>query len=183
MFALLLVYEGLGERGWERQSSQATRCEEDSWCRLTFSASLREKLLSQKPHGKGLMARWIRLCRFRSWFRLNDCGHWSQRNGRSGNGGGGVVLYRWTMGVGMGRGRPGRPIGFMRSGPPGWPRFSSTPLPLRPNGGKPLPKERGAWMPPIPAPGAVVVVGFGAPAIVVGETMGGDGGKMVVDGA
>lgn len=33
---------------------------------LTFSASFREKLLSQCWHGNGFTARWIRLCRFKS---------------------------------------------------------------------------------------------------------------------
>jgi len=31
-----------------------------------LSASFREKLFSQWPHGNGLTARWIRLCRFKS---------------------------------------------------------------------------------------------------------------------
>ena len=40
--------------------------------RCLFNASLREKLLLQKVQGKGFTARWILLCRFRSWLRLND---------------------------------------------------------------------------------------------------------------
>lgn len=49
----------------------------------TFNASLRENCLSQLWHGYGLTARWMRLCRFRSWFRLKLCGHLSHLNGRS----------------------------------------------------------------------------------------------------
>ena len=41
----------------------------------TFNASFREKLFSQWPQGKGFTAKWIRLCRFRSWLRLKDWGH------------------------------------------------------------------------------------------------------------
>jgi hypothetical protein len=49
----------------------------------TFNASFLEKLFSQCPQGKGFTAKWIRLCRLRSWLRLKDCGHWSHLNGRS----------------------------------------------------------------------------------------------------
>jgi hypothetical protein len=49
----------------------------------TFNASFLEKLFSQCPHGNGFTAKWIRLCRFKSWLRLKDCGHWSHLNGRS----------------------------------------------------------------------------------------------------
>ena len=36
----------------------------------TLRASFLEKLLSQCPQGKGLTAKWMRLWRLRSWFRL-----------------------------------------------------------------------------------------------------------------
>jgi hypothetical protein len=51
--------------------------------RLTFKASFLEKLLSQCPQGKGFTARWIRLCRLRSWLRLKLWGHWSHLKGLS----------------------------------------------------------------------------------------------------
>lgn len=54
----------------------------------TFNASLREKLLSQWAQGNGFTAKWIRLCRLRSWLRLKLWGHWSHLNGRSGAGAG-----------------------------------------------------------------------------------------------
>lgn len=45
------------------------------WFCHTFRASFREKLLSQWVQGKGLTAKWIRLCLFKSWFRLKLWGH------------------------------------------------------------------------------------------------------------
>ena len=40
----------------------------------TFNASFREKIFSQCPQGKSFIAKWIRLCRLRSWLRLKDYG-------------------------------------------------------------------------------------------------------------
>ena len=50
---------------------------------LTFNASFLLKLFSQLSQGNGFTARWILLCRFKSWFRLKLCGHWSHLKGRS----------------------------------------------------------------------------------------------------
>jgi hypothetical protein len=49
----------------------------------TFNESFLENLCLQCPQGKGFTAKWIRLCRLRSWLRLKDCGHWSHLNSRS----------------------------------------------------------------------------------------------------
>jgi len=51
--------------------------------RCLFRASFLLKLFSQLLQGKGLTARWILLCRFKSWFRLKLWGHWSHLKGRS----------------------------------------------------------------------------------------------------
>ena len=39
--------------------------------------------MSQCLQGKGFTAKWMRLCRFRSWLRLKLCGQVSHLNGRS----------------------------------------------------------------------------------------------------
>lgn len=69
--------------GYTKLSTASNYWKLESDKERTFNASLREKLLSQCPHGNGFTARWIRLWRFRSWLRLKDCGHWSHLNGRS----------------------------------------------------------------------------------------------------